>query len=129
MLRRKRRLSRALRRPAPLVVGARAAGARADEARSPTPPYDLFRPETDVRDVLTGGGRSRRRPRGYVSEWFVPQAGAELLHFRSLVDEYEHADVLRVVLARAARSARLTAHFDLDSPRAPRREPYWSQAP
>ena len=29
---------------------------------------------------------------------------------------YAHADVLRVVLARAARSARLTAHFDLDFP-------------
>jgi hypothetical protein len=33
--------------------------------------------------------------------------------------------VLRVVLARAARSARLTTHFDLDFPRAPQREPYW----
>ena len=30
-------------------------------------------------------------------------------------------DVLRVVLARAARSARLTTHFDLDFPRAPQR--------
>jgi hypothetical protein len=29
------------------------------------------------------------------------------------------------VLARAARSARLTRHFDLDFPRAPQREPYW----
>ena len=29
------------------------------------------------------------------------------------------------MLARAARSARLTAHFDLDFPKAPRREPYW----
>jgi hypothetical protein len=60
-----------------------------------------------------------------VSEWFAPRAAAELLHFRSLIDEYEHADVLRVVLARAARSARLTTHFDLDFPRAPQREPYW----
>ena len=34
-------------------------------------------------------------------------------------------DVLRVVLARAARSARLTTHFDLDFPRTPQREPYW----
>jgi hypothetical protein len=42
-----------------------------------------------------------------------------------LIDDYEHADVLRVVLARAARSARLAAHFDLDFPRTPRREPYW----
>ena len=32
---------------------------------------------------------------------------------------------MRVVLARAARSARLTTHFDLDFPRAPQREPYW----
>ena len=29
------------------------------------------------------------------------------------------------MLARAARSARLTTHFDLDFPRAPQREPYW----
>ena len=81
--------------------------------------------QTDLRDVLGRGGRSSRRPRGYVREWFAPRAAAELLHFRSLVDEYEHADVLRVVLARAARSARLTTHFDLDFPRAPQREPYW----
>ncbi len=29
------------------------------------------------------------------------------------------------MLARAARSARLTTHFDLDFPRAPQTEPYW----
>ena len=39
--------------------------------------------------------------------------------------DYEHADVLRVVLARAARSARRTTHFDLDFPREPQLEPYW----
>ena len=33
--------------------------------------------------------------------------------------------MLRVVLARAARSARLTTHFDLDFPRTPQAEPYW----
>jgi hypothetical protein len=62
---------------------------------------------------------------GYVGEWFAPQAAAELLAWRGLLDEYEHADVMRVVLARAARSARRTTHFDLDFPRAPQREPYW----
>ncbi len=51
--------------------------------------------------------------------------GVELLSFRGLVSDYEHADVLRVVLARAARSARRTTHFDLDFPRAPQRSPYW----
>src|SRR5262249_36776076 len=61
----------------------------------------------------------------YVGRWFAPQAAAELLAWRDLAGEYEHADVMRVVLARAARSARLTTHFDLDFPRAPQCEPYW----
>ena len=42
-----------------------------------------------------------------------------------MIDDYEHADVLRVVLARAARSARRTTHFDLEFPREPQLEPYW----
>lgn len=90
-----------------------------------TAQYDLARLEDEIRDARSRLGRSRERPRGYMAEWFAPRAAAELLHFRSLVDEYEHADVLRVVLARAARSARLTTHFDLDFPGAPQREPYW----
>jgi hypothetical protein len=93
--------------------------------RVKTARYDLFRLETEVRDVLGRLGSSRELPNGYVREWFAPEAAAQLLHFRALVDEYEHADVLRVVLARAARSARLTTHFDLDFPRMPQREPYW----
>jgi hypothetical protein len=71
------------------------------------------------------GEESTERPSAYVRAWFAPQAVRELLGFRGLVDEFEHADVLRVVLARAARSARRTAHFDLDFPRAPQREEYW----
>ena len=61
----------------------------------------------------------------YVRAWFAPQARDDLLRFRSLVGDYESADVLRVILARAARSARLTTHFDLDFPRTPQSEPYW----
>src|SRR6185437_4373714 len=61
----------------------------------------------------------------FVRTWFGPRAAAELLHFRSLIDDYEHADVLRIVLARAARSARRTTHFDLDFPAVPQLEPYW----
>ena len=93
--------------------------------RVKTARHDLSQLETEVRHVLGRAGYSQRRARGYVGEWFAPHAAAELLHFRSLVGEYEHADVLRVVLARAARSARLTAHFDLEFPRAPQRDPYW----
>jgi DNA methylase len=93
--------------------------------RVKTTRYDLFRLEREVRDVLGHLGSSDERPNKYVGEWFAPRAAAELLHFRSLLDEYEHADVFRVVLARAARSARRTTHFDLDSPRTPQLEPYW----
>ena len=61
----------------------------------------------------------------YVQDWYAPRAASELLHFRSLLDEVASSDVLRVVLARAARSARRTTHFDLDFPRRPQTEPYW----
>ncbi len=60
----------------------------------------------------------------FVEAWYAPRAAAELLHFRSLVDGARCPDVLRVVLARAARSARRTTHFDLDFPRVPQLEPY-----
>src|SRR5688500_9584853 len=87
--------------------------------------YDLPRLADEVRDVAPRLGRSDEQPRGFVRDWYAPEAAAELLRFRSLVPEYEHADVLRVVLARAARSARLTTHFDLDFPREPQRGEYW----
>jgi DNA modification methylase len=90
-----------------------------------TATYDVAGLERELRDALERRDRSRERPSGYLSEWYSPRAASELLHFRALIDEYEHADVLRVVLARAARSARLTSHFDLDFPRAPQRDPYW----
>jgi DNA methylase len=90
--------------------------------------YDLFALESEIRDVVRRIERldgASGTADGYIAEWFAPRATAELLAFRGLVSEYEHADLLRVVLARAARSARLTTHFDLDFPRSPQREPYW----
>ncbi|HZT45466.1 MAG TPA: DNA methyltransferase [Gaiellaceae bacterium] len=99
--------------------------------RVKTARYNEFVLESELRDAI---GRLAAVDKslqglslghGYIGRWFARQAAAELLAFRGLVDEYEHADVLRVVLARAARSARLTTHFDLDFPRTPQRGPYW----
>jgi hypothetical protein len=87
--------------------------------------HDLELLELELHDAAGRLGSSSERPQGFVRQWFAPQAAAELLHFRALLDEYRSRDVLRVVLARAARSARLTTHFDLDFPRAPQRVPYW----
>jgi len=99
--------------------------------RVKTARYNEFVLESEIRDALARlaavdeslQGLSLRH--GYIGQWFAPLAARELLAFRALIDDYEHADVLRIVLARAARSARLTAHFDLDFPRAPQRAPYW----
>jgi hypothetical protein len=97
--------------------------------RVKTADYNLFTLERELRDACARlEAAAPRRPAevpAYVRRWFAPRASAELLFFRSLVSEYEHGDVLRVVLARAARSARQTPHFDLDFPRTPQRGPYW----
>jgi hypothetical protein len=96
--------------------------------RVKTGQYNLFVLERELRDALARFERFEPRSEvvpGYVGKWFAPQSASELLFFGSLAEEYEHADVLRVVLARAARSARLTTHFDLDFPQTPQHEPYW----
>jgi DNA methylase len=89
--------------------------------------YNPFVLERELREVLerVDGLETDERPTGFVRRWYAPRAAMQLLAFRDLASEYEHADVLRVVLARAARSARLTPHFDLDFPRAPQRGEYW----
>ncbi|MHB8643231.1 MAG: DNA methyltransferase [Gaiellaceae bacterium] len=95
-----------------------------------TQQYNLFVLERELREVVTHlddpvTGAATVKKTSYIRDWFAPQAARELLAFRELIPDYEHADVLRVVLARAARSARRTTHFDLDFPRAPQVDPYW----
>jgi hypothetical protein len=90
--------------------------------------HDLALVEREVHDALRrfeAGEGDAGAASPYVERWFAPQAREELLRFRALAGEYGSADVLRVVLSRAARSARRTTHFDLDFPREPCVEPYW----
>lgn len=61
----------------------------------------------------------------YLKSWFAPQALQELLSYRDLISNYEDQEILKIILSRSARSARLTTHFDLDFPKAPQTEPYW----
>jgi len=92
---------------------------------APVNPFVLEREVRDVLDLFADGRGEAGDSTPYLRDWFAPEALDDLLRFRSLVGGYEHADVLRVVLARAARSARRTTHFDLDFPQAPQLEPYW----
>jgi len=63
----------------------------------------------------------------YLRRWFAPRALFELITYRDIVRDgrYTYPDILNVILSRAARSARLTTHFDLDFPKQPQTEPYW----
>jgi hypothetical protein len=64
---------------------------------------------------------------GWLGCWYSARALGELHAYRAAIAQLAapSRDVGRVILSRAARSARLTTHFDLDFPRAPQREPYW----
>jgi DNA methylase len=63
----------------------------------------------------------------WLTRWYAPRALMELLAYRAAAQQLAapYDDVARVILSRAARSARLTTHFDLDFPRSPTTGPYW----
>jgi hypothetical protein len=113
------------------ATGVDIAGFNALLARVKTRPYNVDALRRDLlwahaeAEAFEPRARYPRDATGYVRAWFAPAAAEELLHFRSLVEQVGSADVLRIVLARSARSARRTAHFDLEFPREPRLEPYW----
>ena len=63
----------------------------------------------------------------WLRSWYAPRSLAELLAYREAIQKLDGParDVAKVVLSRAARSARRTTHFDLDFPRTPQEGPYW----
>jgi len=62
----------------------------------------------------------------YLKTWFAPQALRELLLYRANLEErnFRYKNLMKVILSRSARSARLTTHFDLDFPKKPQTKPY-----
>jgi hypothetical protein len=99
--------------------------------------YNLARLEREIHDILArfhvelrpalftnGLGDEMREAGNFLQQWYAPNALGQLLFYRSLIKDYQHQDVLNVILSRAARSARLTTHFDLDFPRKPQTETY-----
>ena len=106
--------------------------------------YDLKEVKREILDILEQVRQttqasthqpSLRRPNAkskrvskaneYLQEWYAPGALRELETYRDLIPTYADQDILKIILSRSARSARLTTHFDLDFPKSPQTEPYW----
>lgn len=61
----------------------------------------------------------------YLKTWFSERALQEILFYRSVIEDYKNKDVLRIILSRSARSARLIPHYDLARPKKAVRKTYW----
>jgi len=61
----------------------------------------------------------------YLKEWFSVRALQEILFYRSIIKDYKNQDVLKIILSRSVRSARLIPHYDLARPKKAVRETYW----
>ena len=104
-------------------------------SRVKTSSYELAKLRSELEDALDrtiASSENRLFDEGspfdgseYLGAWLAPPALDSLLMYRSLIDDYTYGDVMKLVLSRAARSARRTTHFDLDFPKKPQIEPYY----
>ncbi|MBI4338953.1 MAG: class I SAM-dependent methyltransferase [Chloroflexi bacterium] len=103
-------------------------------SRVKTAEYDTDHLEREIRNILQrseGENQLRLLERtalyvasSYLADWYAPEALQELLAYKRLIADYRYQDVLNIILSRAARSSRLTTHYDLDFPQRPQVEPY-----
>jgi hypothetical protein len=102
-------------------------------ARVKTTQYSLGALELALRGVLEQTRQAwevvtTENASEWLRSWYSPLALRELFAYHRVSSESLEDpswDVARIILSRAARSARRTTHFDLDFPRQPVTEPYW----
>jgi len=109
-----------------------------------TQKYDIPKVEKEIKDALgrlktfskhlTAGGQTLLFNEGirrfetdseYLKKWFSDRALQEILFYRHIIKDYENQGILKIILSRSARSARLIPHYDLARPQKPVRETYW----
>lgn len=61
----------------------------------------------------------------YLNTWLSDKALQEILFYRDQIKNYKDQDILKIILSRATRSARLIPHYDLARPQKPIREKYY----
>lgn len=101
-------------------------------SRVKTTTYSLGGLELSLKAVLeearNAGPAPTQTAGDWLRAWYAPRALGELLRYHEVAAERlddPARDVARIVLSRAARSARLTTHFDLDLPKAPTTSEYF----
>jgi len=94
--------------------------------------YSLGALELSLRSTLEearqAGPILTNRGSRWLRRWYSKRALGELLRYREVAcDRLDDPalDVAKVILSRAARSARLTTHYDLDFPSNPMRQQYF----
>ena len=60
----------------------------------------------------------------YMKQWYMPKVLKTLLTYESFLHTYDYANLLSIILSRAARSLRLVKHDAVNSPKEPQRDPY-----
>ena len=86
-------------------------------------PHDLVALGRDLERALAAPPADPPRSE-WLAHWYAPAALRDLAGFCGAIAGSAEPEALAVVASRAARSARLAAHHDLDMPRAPVRGPY-----
>ncbi len=61
----------------------------------------------------------------YLNAWLSDKALQEILFYKDQIKDYQNQDILKIILSRATRSARLITHYDLARPKKPIREEYY----
>jgi DNA modification methylase len=85
----------------------------------------------EVSDYMKKASKETKLPKKlttsneYLNSWFADQARRELLCYLSLIPQYSCRGLLKIILSRAARSARLVTHYDLDFPKQPQHGSYY----
>lgn len=134
------------------ILGVHSAGVEISDfncliANIKTKKYDIPLVEEEIKDILAKtkkygdsllGGVKKNNPikltdsfkkyktdSDYLNTWLSDKALQEVLFYNTQIKNYKNQDILRIILSRAARSARLITHYDLARPTKPVRAPYY----
>lgn len=64
-------------------------------------------------------------PSEYFKIWYHPRTIKEIYFYHNLIPNYKNQEMLKIILSRAARSARQIPHYDLARPKKPVKNKYW----